>query len=412
MRHRKRPGLALIVAAMMAVGIVTPAAAAPATPTVTALNPLPGDTDDAPVAIDNAGMIVGYSTRSPYQNDYQEHAIRWNSAGTAVALAVSPGDTYSRPTGLNQAGVAVGYSWASGTSAFHALRWNRDGTVTALPILSGDTYSKAVALNDRGTVIGYSWGASGLVHALRWNSDGTVVSLGTLPGDTYSQPSAINNSDTVVGRSSNGNGSYGNGQTKAVLWQADGSMTTLDTPADDNWSEATLINGDGTVAGYAQNTQGSSDVRALSWDSDGNETDLGYESSVQAIGSDDTVVGTVPNDTIINGQATSWASDGTVTPLPATASYDGRTYTYSVAVAINNADTIVGNIVSGIPDRGDSQAVRWNPDGTAADLAAYGGNNASAATAINSTGIVVGSAWYAPGGSDYPDGFQAVVWTP
>ena len=185
----------------------------------------------APLAINDAGQVVGYSTVGDY-----EHAFLYSNA-TMIDLGTL-GGTSSIASSLNASGSVVGNSKVTGfnhpflyssglltdlgpsgfgnggaaaingtgqiagavdtVTGFHAVIFN-SGTLADLGTLGGSN-SAASGLNDLGQVVGYSQIAGDTqFHGFLYS--GTMVDLGTL-GGTFSQATAVNSVGQVVGTAS------------------------------------------------------------------------------------------------------------------------------------------------------------------------------------------------------------------
>jgi probable HAF family extracellular repeat protein len=205
-------------------------------------------------------------------------------------------------------------------------------------------FSSAAAVNDSGDIVG---GDNNPGQAVLWMHDGTMVNLGTL-GDTNGNSYAygINSSDYVVGWSDRPDLPLG----EAFLWTPQSGMQDLGnlggSPA---FSYAQAINKSGEVTGYSSTTtQNQYDV--FLWTESGGLQDLGP------------------------GQG----------------------------FGINGSGVIVGAQCCSTTYSG---AVLWH-DGKTEDLGTLGGSYSSA-SAINASGVVVGSSAITEGSSPY----HAFVWT-
>jgi probable HAF family extracellular repeat protein len=121
-------------------------------------SPLSGARRTRPVAINNAGDVVGWSMGA----DGLPHAILWRN-GTGIVLA--PGAVSSVPTAINARGQVVGYS-SDGTRS-GAFVWD-DGVLTELP--SGDVPdgTRAIDINNRGDIIGHTGASLDTSSAVLW----------------------------------------------------------------------------------------------------------------------------------------------------------------------------------------------------------------------------------------------------
>jgi probable HAF family extracellular repeat protein len=104
-------------------------------------SPLPGARRTQPVAINNSGQVVGWSSGA----DGLPHAILW---GNGPTILLAPGAFSSVPTAINARGQVVGY--ASDGTRTRAFVWH-EGVFTVLP---SDGDARATDINDRGDIIG------------------------------------------------------------------------------------------------------------------------------------------------------------------------------------------------------------------------------------------------------------------
>ncbi|RZL04370.1 MAG: hypothetical protein EOP36_00650 [Rubrivivax sp.] len=210
--------------------------------------------------INNLGQVVGWSQVAPGK---ARQASVWQN-GSPAELGV-PDFPYNRfATAVNDSGVVVGYSDFSPagngpqSEAFHARLWNK-GKVTDL----GQGIAKGV--NNHGQVVGNSYSATGQVNrATLWhNGKATQLpTIGTAPNSfAYSYANAINDAGQVVGYSAGPDFS-----DHATLWQ-NGQAIDLVDPADTGYSYAYDINSQGFIAG-------SKDDKAVVWH-DGVQISLG-----------------------------------------------------------------------------------------------------------------------------------------
>ncbi len=244
-------------------------------------------------------------------------------------------------------------------------------SITDLGTLGGFSTS-AYGINGNGQIVGkslvkvkntYSY------HAFLYSA-GTMKDLGTLSSGDYSEARAINKYGDVAGFSNLCKGCY---PYHAFLYH-NGHMTDLGTLGGGS-SNAYGINDFGEVVGDSY-TASNQDHAFLY--SGGTMTDLGTlggnSSSASGINNSHQVVGAT-------GVGASLWSNGTITAL---GSLGGG---YSDAYAINNIGQVVGDA---LPPTGPVHAFLWS-NGTMTDLGAFG--DASVAEAINSSGVVVGTAY-------------------
>jgi probable HAF family extracellular repeat protein len=255
---------------------------------------------------------------------------------TGLEAIPSLGGTNTDARAINGSGQVVGWSQTAGGN-YHAFVYS-SGSSTDLGTLGGSG-SFAHGINDSGQVAGYSDLNPFAAHAFR-HSSGTMSDLGTL-GGTNSYGFAINSSGAVAGSAQTAGG-----QWHAFVYQSS-TMTDLGTLGGAS-SNAQAINSSGQVVGSAQHS--------------GNAT---YEAFIYS-GGTMTGLGTLTGDLSIanginsSGQVVGWAG------LLSTGGGIKRAFLYSGGTMFN---------LGGLTGSGDSEA-----------------------TAINSSGLIVGFA-VAPGPS-------------
>ena len=238
---------------------------------------------------------------------------------------------------------------------------------------------RAFALNDLAQVVGScTENPSGIGPRMPfiWEN-GTMVALGVLGEFPWQRPQAINSSGEVVGYVSD-NHTY-----RAAFWSGSSVADLNDLlPGGSGWvlSAAMDINDAGQIVGVGERNGESRGYRL----DDGVITDFGAlgdtTSGVISINELGQVAG-VAEDAEGESHAFLWA-DGVMTRL---GPFDGN---YSYATDINDAGQIVGNFGTD-----DGKSLSWFPflwEGGVVQYLDAGGTSCSA-TAINSTGQVVGS---------------------
>jgi probable HAF family extracellular repeat protein len=111
---------------------------------------------------------------------------------TMEVLPLLPGDIRAEVQAINDNGLLVGYSYPSVTGVRHAFAWDRSVGLRELPSL-GSTYAEAADVNNAGQAVGRSADAAGYVRAVLWQADGMPVPLGS--GEAY----RINDNGEVIG---------------------------------------------------------------------------------------------------------------------------------------------------------------------------------------------------------------------
>jgi probable HAF family extracellular repeat protein len=192
-------------------------------------------------------LALGACDRNPVAPDPGEPASSVAAAAvtyTVHDLGVS-GEFATTATSINVDGHAVGY-WFRPDDVFRGFIW-KNGVNTPIGTLGGND-SRAMDINDLGHVVGFSQDANGRTRAFRW-VNGTMTSLGTLGGNV-SRAFAINNSGAVVGESR----TAGNVVSHAFLLK-NGRMIDLGTLGGAH-SAALDINEAGQVVGWSQTSNG------------------------------------------------------------------------------------------------------------------------------------------------------------
>ncbi len=254
-------------------------------------------------------------------------------------------------------------------------------SVTNLGILPGYDNSLGMALSANGQVAGYSDNYANETYApFRWTSGGGMQDLGIGYGDA----TGINSAGQVIG--------FGN--AGAFLWTPGSGSQLLPTlGATGSFSWAWGMNDSGQVTGESVTAGGAG--RAFIWSAGGVMQNLGtipggLDSTGRAINASGQVAGSVrvSSGTVSYDTAMRWTAAGGMEQLMAG---------FSVANAINDSGAIVGRAVS--PDH----AFLWTAANGLEFLQDNGGT--SNATGINSSGLIVGQAAPAGGGSSF-----AAIW--
>ena len=149
------------------------------------------------------------------------HAFLWTAAGGMQDLGALPGFPHSSATAINNSGVVVGYTWNLTLTGWHAFQWTAAGGLVDLGTLPGGSSSFATAVNAIGTVVGWASTSAGDIHAVLWSASGAIQDLGTLPFDVRSSASAIDDAGRVVGVSRS------SASARAFRWTAADGMTAI-----------------------------------------------------------------------------------------------------------------------------------------------------------------------------------------
>ncbi|QYF92986.1 hypothetical protein KY495_20110 [Massilia sp. PAMC28688] len=186
--------------------------------------------------INEYGLVAGYSTTQA-GDQFTRHAFGWRAAGGMRDLGVLPGAATSTGLAVNDSGMVVGYSdstafaWTSATgmqaigpdaeatlvndqgqvagamalsqtTGRRAFVWNRDTGLLDIGTLGG-AQTEVAAMNAGGQVVGFSFTGDpggGAIHAMSWTRSGGMRDLGTLGGG-FSTAQAVNDNGIVVGQS-------------------------------------------------------------------------------------------------------------------------------------------------------------------------------------------------------------------
>jgi len=380
---------------------LTPPRAAVVGAAVTDLGTLPGGTKSEAFGINDAGVVVGYSTApNASTSGFAERPFRWTAAGGMEELGTLSSEVgwdWGRAQAINAGGQIAGWSYAT-SRAQRATLWTAAGVPSDLGAFAPGLNSLAMAINDVGQVAGFSVTATGGLHAFLWTpgvpngTTGAMIDLGTL-GGTNSWAFGVNDAGTVVGRSLTSGG-----ESRAFVWTAASGMVDLGALGTGEMSAATGINAQGQIAGYSEVAPGGA-MHAFLWTpsgpgaTTGTMIDLGVivgwplgDSRAQAVNDRTEVVGSDA------GSSDAWrwsAADGIQSLGPATGGSRG-------AFAINENAQAVGFL---IPAGGaERRATLWTvsvappttgPLAVAIDVAPGEGTNTISLKASNDALVAV-----------------------
>lgn len=220
-----------------------------------------GGPDALAFLVNERGQISGqaYTNSTPSQafGIPTQQPFFWEN-GKMVDIGTL-GGTLGSPSWMNNRGQVVGFSTEVTDQNSHAFLWDKEEGLKDLGFLPGGTFGNAFWINDAGEIVGGSDSSNGF-HAYLWKK-GVMTDLGNLPGDCSSQATAINSSGQIVG-----NGSLDcNNEAHALLFENGGAPIDLNTLVAPGSGVTFLnpfnINDRGEIAGFGVLTNG--DARAI-----------------------------------------------------------------------------------------------------------------------------------------------------
>ena len=184
------------------------------------------------------------------------------ASNVASVLLPTLGGSFSVAYAINDGGVVVGYSTDNSDATPFAVRWTptSSGSWSITPIAAADSW--ALRINVNGTAVGMRAGRVKL-----WPATGGELDLGT------GEPNGINGAETVVGIRRNPNDP---GEQHALVWRKPSTgWDPLAThapqdlplfPGGTGWTSAKAINDAGIIAGTVGVSTGTSTYYAVRWD--------------------------------------------------------------------------------------------------------------------------------------------------
>ncbi len=176
------------------------------------LPPLPGDSTSAATAMNDKGQVVGISGACGIAvgDISAAHAVIWDN-GVPTRIDDFGGHAWNTPTAINNDGVVVGFSLPAaqdGTRFYRAFVWTKEGGTRMLDQIPGDVRSGAFGINDDGQIVGFSRTAGAVLRAVIWeNADASIKNLNDFaaPGSPYLLIAGdINNSGRIAGATGDG----------------------------------------------------------------------------------------------------------------------------------------------------------------------------------------------------------------
>ncbi len=238
----------------------------------------------------------------------------------------------SRASALNSTGQVVGE--ASTAIGARAVTYY-GGTLTSLGVLPGYVDSFGYAINTSGAIVGELADLSGDASRAFLHSNGVMTELGTLGGG-YSVAFGINDSGTIVGDSADVT------ENERAFLYSNGIMTDLGALSPGSSSYARAINGAGQIVGYSHTSTSSNEYHAYLYQN-GVMADLGVlPNGLNSYAADINDAGHVVGDSQLNSSflfRAIYFSDGNMIDI---GDLSGGSFGWAQALAINNADQIVG----------------------------------------------------------------------
>jgi hypothetical protein len=380
------------------------------------------------IAVNDAGTAIGSADRFDSSGSrIDQRTVRWSATNSTELdhLATPGGVAYSRPTGINNSEVAIGAATdSSGTT--RPVRWDGPGTAaTLVQTPAGFSGATLVDINSSGSILGIG-SLGGGTRPVRWSPTGIPNPLAELTGYSNTEAYDINDNGAVVGRAFNGF------NDRAVRWDASGTITELGHLGLSGEGTTTVfpsaLNSAGTAVGYAFKHdaqgiyQGTVPVR---WDASGAaaiELETGPTSTgmrfgdARAINDDGVVVGyannppSSPTDEI-GPRAARWTSSGTAVTLLGTLGTAPNGEGLSDALAINSSGLIVGTATkfNAANELSEFRAVYWRDDVEPIDLNSLidpeSGWLLTHAYAVSDTGWIAGDGLFDPDGPGGQDAY-------
>jgi uncharacterized membrane protein len=212
---------------------------------------LPGETQNGVYAMNDAGVVAGWSGRS---------AVIWEN-GILRVVHHDPAQ-WSTATDINNLGEVVGFYEPTYNGTPHtAWKWSAASAFQLLPTLQGNTGSP-MAINDRGQIVGSGPSATGGSPAfIHENGVTRQLSAG---GITVSNATAISEAGHIAGWAADG---------RSVLWLPDGTPNVICIPVPPangytSWCAAYAVNAEGIAVGMKTDKYGRG-TKAYKWSLDG-----------------------------------------------------------------------------------------------------------------------------------------------
>jgi probable HAF family extracellular repeat protein len=218
------------------------------------LGSLGGSRGAAGKAINNAGMVAGYSTINTADGSRVYNAfVNHYKSGYMQNIGTLGNGKESRAYGINNNGKVVGWSNTQANGSDHKafVYDTASSTMSALqgPLLGGSR-SFAFDINDSDQIVGTATTANGSANAFIYKN-GLATSIGSLDDSGYSEARAVNENGAVTGWSLDANNNY-----TAYLYDDASGMQSLGGFGGDSKGYDVNIHGD--VVGSAKDADGNS----------------------------------------------------------------------------------------------------------------------------------------------------------
>ncbi|QQS11107.1 MAG: hypothetical protein IPK81_16075 [Rhodospirillales bacterium] len=151
-----------------------------------------GAADAIPQCVNAAGVVVGYAEVATKDGE-AVRAFAWHGT-TPVPITPAPGSSATLAIAINNAGVVIGYYNDDASGRVVGFLW-RAGETVILDV-AGATHTYPSGINDAGQVVGHSCGADG---ARAFLYDGSFRSIHPSLVGVECHATAINDAGDVVG---------------------------------------------------------------------------------------------------------------------------------------------------------------------------------------------------------------------
>ena len=175
---------------------------------------VPNGTDPLPIAINNSGQIVGYTTIPNPTNPSQQIGVPFLYSQGVMSLIpqleAQNGASGTAISGINDLGQIVGqigFQPAQGVFNYHGFVFS-GGSLTDIGALSGNASSIALGINNHGVIVGLSsLPEHAVVYANGQMSDLNSLVINPVPGMTLTEARAVNDNGQIIGDATAADGS-------------------------------------------------------------------------------------------------------------------------------------------------------------------------------------------------------------